>query len=231
MTPLQSSPTGSILYLHGLGSGPRSRKAELIRAHFTRLGFEVSLPSITLPSLERLSPRAVLSFVREEVVSRLNGPFFLIGSSFGAFIATHALRELSAKQRDQVNGAVLIAPVFDPFDEHGGLLTGERQRVWREKGEFPLLDIEAGVERLVHYRFVEELRELVSEPIKYRVPTLVIHGTGDEVVPCRQSEAFAASRPWVETVFFNDDHQILRDPPGLLNAMEGFILSKSPESR
>jgi hypothetical protein len=222
---------GKILYLHGLGSGPRSRKAELIREHFTRRGFEVSLPSITLPSLSELSPRAAVLFVRDEVIARLDSSPVIIGSSFGAFVAMHALAGLSEDQRSRIGKLVLIAPVFDPWDEHGELLNAERQRLWEVRGALPILDLERGVEVPVHYRFVEELRTISSGSISYRVPTLIVHGRRDEVVPCAQSEEFARTRPWVRLELFDDDHLLLADPEALLKVVEGFILSKSSKSR
>jgi pimeloyl-ACP methyl ester carboxylesterase len=172
-----------------------------------------------------------MSFVREEVVARLDSSLVIIGSSFGAFVATHVLAELSEDQRSRISKLVLIAPVFDPWDERGGLLTGERERIWRERGVFPLLDLERGMDVPVHYRFVEELRTLSAQSIAYRVPTLIVHGLRDEVVPCAQSEEFARNRPWVRLERFNDDHQLLGDPEALLKVVEGFILSKSAESR
>lgn len=220
-----------ILYLHGLGAGPGSRKAQLIGKHFTTLGYEVALPSISLPSLEKLSPKTAVSFVSEVIKVHREGEFVLIGSSFGAFIASHALRLLSAEERGRVSKCVLIAPLFDPWDTRGGLLTPDRERVWREKGEFPIMDLGKGAEVPVHYRFVEELRELCASSISYAVSTLLVHGARDEVVPVSQSHQFASSRPWVKLHIFEDDHQLLGDPAALLKVMEGFILSESSNAR
>ncbi len=220
-----------MLYLHGLGSGPESRKARLIGEHFTTRGYKVALPSISLPSLEELSPQAAVLFVSEEIKASLKGEFVLIGSSFGAFVANHALRLLHEEERLRVAKCVLIAPLFDPWDTRGGLLTPDRERVWREKGTFPIMDLGKGREVSVHYRFVEELRELSVSPISYEVSTLIVHGAKDEVVPVSQSREFSSTRPWVRLEIFEDTHQLLKDPEALLAVLEGFILSENCQSR
>ena len=216
-----------IIYLHGLGSGPRSQKGVLVRDHFKALGCSVSLPSITVPTLERLSPLGAIQVVQDEIAARADTPTVLVGSSFGAFVAVHAVTKMNSSVRTHLERMVLLAPVFDPWDPRSGLLTPERERIWRESGVAPVLDLESGREVPVHYRFVEELRGLDARKLQLPVPTLIIHGTQDEVVPVSQSEEFASQRPEVVLELFEDSHQLLRDPGKMLNSMERFILSDS----
>lgn len=214
-----------IMYLHGLGSGPQSHKGVLVRDHFKALGCSVSLPSITVPNLEQLSPLEAIELVRDEVVARAGGPLVLVGSSFGAFVAIHAVSGMKPSRRGHLRRLVLLAPVFNPWDATSGLLTPERERAWREKGVAPVLDLESGKEVPVHYRFVEELRGLDSRLIELPVPTLIIHGIQDEVVPVSQSQSFAEGRPEVTLELVDDAHQLLKDPPKMLESIERFILS------
>lgn len=218
-----------IIYLHGLGSGPQSKKGILVHDHFTALGCSVSLPSITVPNLPRLSPIDAITSVREQVVARSGGPLVLMGSSFGAFVAVHALNGMTPGDRSHLRRMVLLAPVFNPWDATGGLLTPERERMWREKGVGPVLDLESGNEVPVHYRFVEELRGLDSRTLRLPVPTLIIHGIQDEVVPVSQSREFARGRPEVALELVEDSHQLLKDPPRMLESIERFILSDSTD--
>lgn len=214
-----------IVYLHGLGSGPRSQKGVLVHDHFKALGCSVSLPSITVPNLELLSPHKAISVVQEEIAARAQGPLVIVGSSFGAFVAIHSVAGMAASAREHLHRIVLLAPVFDPWDPRSGLLTPERERVWRERGVAPVLDMESGREVLVHYQFVEELRLLDSRNLTLPVSTLIIHGVQDEVVPVSQSEEFARERPEVVLELFEDSHQLLRDPRKMLLLIERFILS------
>jgi pimeloyl-ACP methyl ester carboxylesterase len=168
-----------------------------------------------------------MDLVRESGGTKL----VLMGSSFGAFLALHAYDELSHDERNHVCGLILLAPALNPWDSASGLLTPEREKEWRERGSAPVLNLESGVEVPVHYRFVEELRAFDSGAVALDVPTLVIHGVEDEVVPVAQSRQFAACHPGVELILLQDTHQLLGDPPKMLNILERFILSAGTDSR
>jgi pimeloyl-ACP methyl ester carboxylesterase len=215
--------TQKLLYLHGLGSGSRSAKSELIQRHFSVRGFEVALPSVSLPSLEKLSPELVISTIEREIRASLNQNLVVVGSSFGGFVASHALSRLAPEEQARVRQVVLIAPLFDPWDPKDALLTPERDVEWREKGEYPLADLEKGVNVPVHYKFVEELRRFKATDISFHIPTLVVHGRQDEIVPVQQSEEFARLRPWVHLKILEDGHQLLKDPAGLAALIEAFL--------
>jgi alpha-beta hydrolase superfamily lysophospholipase len=154
-----------------------------------------------------------------------------MGSSFGAFIALHAINSLAPDDRAHIVRVVLLAPALNPWDPRSGLLTPERERVWREVGSAPILDVETGNEVPVHYTFVEELRALDSRSVQLPIPTLIIHGTEDEVVPVSQSREFAASREGVILELVHDTHQLLKNPTKMLESIERFILSDSTDSR
>ena len=224
-----------IIFLHGLGSGPASRKGTLVREHFSPQGYPVSLPSVTVPSLEELSPRAAVGLVKEMVRNEarrgVDRGLILMGSSFGAFLGLHAYHELSVPERAHIRALVLLAPALNPWDPTSGLLTPERERAWREHGSAPVLNLETGHEVPVHYRFVEELRSFDSRVERLEVPTLIIHGLNDEVVPVVQSREFAASHPGTVLELLHDTHQLLGDPPKMLSLIERFILSGGTNSR
>ncbi len=220
-----------ILYLHGLGSGPASQKGVLVREHFSPRGYMVSLPSVTVPSLEELSPRRAVDLIKELVPKHRADGLILMGSSFGAFLALHAYHELLNDERAHIRSLVLLAPALNPWDPASALLTPARERIWRERGSAPVLDLETGVEIAVHYQFVEELRAFDSRGVRLELPTLIIHGLNDEVVPVAQSLEFVAYRPGVVLELLNDSHQLLGEPSKMLSLIERFILSDSTNSR
>ena len=220
-----------IIYLHGLGSGPDSQKGVLVREHFSALGYTVSLPSVTVPSLETLSPRAAVDLVKDLVLQHRDTGLVMMGSSFGAFLALHGYKELSNDERAHVRALVLLAPALHPWDPRSGLLTPERERLWRERGSAPVLNLETGREVLVHYRFVEELRAFDSRTVVPEVPTLLVHGVNDEVVPVAQSREFVAAHPGTVLEVLDDTHQLLGAPEKMLSILERFILSGGTDSR
>lgn len=220
-----------IIYLHGLGSGPRSQKGVLVRDYFSALGCSVALPCISVPSLEELSPQKAVEFVQQEVAATAPSPTVLVGSSFGGFIALHALAGLSDHKRAHVTNLVLLAPALDPWDPSSQLLSPDRERAWRERGSAPILDIERGIEVPVHYRFVEELRAFDSQRVEVSTRTLIIHGADDEVVSVTQSQRFSAGRPLVTLEIVQDTHQLLKNPQKLLESIGQFVFSDSYDSR
>jgi pimeloyl-ACP methyl ester carboxylesterase len=191
----------------------------------------VSLPSVTVPSLEELSPRRAVDLIKELVPKHRADGLILMGSSFGAFLALHAYHELLNDERAHIRSLVLLAPALNPWDPASALLTPARERIWRERGSAPVLDLETGVEIAVHYQFVEELRAFDSRGVRLELPTLIIHGLNDEVVPVAQSLEFVASRPGVVLELLNDSHQLLGEPSKMLSLIERFILSDSTNSR
>ena len=75
----------------------------------------------------------------------------------------------------------------------------------------------------VHFRFVEELREVAGREIVPVVPTIVVHGTRDETVSVAQSQRFAQRNPGVRLELLDDDHRLLGHPELLMSLVEGFI--------
>jgi alpha-beta hydrolase superfamily lysophospholipase len=203
----------------------------LVREYFTPKGFEVALPSVTVPSLARLSPNAAIQLIVSQIRALHGRDLIVMGSSFGAFIALHAINSLGPDDREQIVRLVFLAPALNPWDPQSGLLTPERERVWREVGSAPLVDGETGCEVNVHYQFVEELRALNSTSVSLSIPTLIIHGIEDEVVPVSQSQEFAQQRGGVTLELVHDTHQLLKNPKKMLESIERFILSDSTDSR
>lgn len=214
----------NIIYLHGLGSSPQSVKARLVSEFLAGQGFAVSVPSLAIPSLERLSAEAVVSYVTG-VVERSSGEagVVLIGSSFGGFVALHAYGRLAPEARARVRGLVLLAPVFYPRHSRHGLIAPDVEASWRERGFMPITDSATGQLVPLHYEFARELSGFNSDEVDVRVPALVAHGTKDETVSHEQSVEFCSKQSSAELVLFEDDHQLVADPDGLLSTIRGFI--------
>jgi pimeloyl-ACP methyl ester carboxylesterase len=66
-----------------------------------------------------------------------------------------------------------------------------------EKRELPL-----------HYNFVTDAQQYSEEQLQRSLPTLILHGTHDEVIPIKASQDFARSRPWVKLVELDSDHAL-----------------------
>ncbi len=217
-----------ILYLHGLGGSPRSSKGLLVAAHFKRRGIETELPALAIPSLQELSPLSIVQFVTDDLARMTKcGPVALVGSSFGAFVAMHALTRASEPSLSQVQAVALLAPVFDPWDEGSTMLSPEIERRWKLDGSYPILDLENQRPVPIHYRFVEELQELSVAQTPSAKPTLIIHGRRDTTVSPAQSERAVKGKSNVQLEVLDDDHRLLAQPERLMGLLEDFILKRA----
>lgn len=217
-----------ILYLHGLGGSPRSTKGLLVAAHFRQRGVETELPALAVPSLQEISPLSIVQFVVDELARMTKGgPVALVGSSFGAFAAMHALSRASEPSLAQVQAVALLAPVFDPWDAGSAMLSSEIEQRWKLDGSYPILDLEQQLPVPIHYRFVEELRELSVAQAPSAKPTLIIHGRRDTTVSPAQSERAVKCSSNVQLQFIDDDHRLLAQPERLMGLLEDFILKRA----
>lgn len=123
-----------------------------------------------------------MSELIEDAVALLThlGPSVVVGSSLGGLVAAFA----AARRPDLVRGLAMIAPAFG-FLAHLEHLLDADGRLHTSQGQ--AVPISARV--LQDARRHDE-RAL---PAALAVPTLIVHGTADEVVPHRASEAFAAA--------------------------------------
>jgi pimeloyl-ACP methyl ester carboxylesterase len=213
----------SILYLHGLGASPESTKRRLVEQRFGALGFRVYAPDLNLPSLNKLSVAEAVAEVERSVSQRAEDRLFVIGSSFGGFLAMHGLQRLGHNSCSHVVGVALLSPVLMPFSGPGGLLKPEVEASWAQRGSYPLVTFDDGSTVSVHYRFLEELRLFDAQQVTVSIPTLVLHGIHDTVVPSSQSELFARDRPEVKVRLLDDDHQLSRNPEVFLDALMEFV--------
>ncbi len=54
------------------------------------------------------------------------------------------------------------------------------------------------------------------------IPTLILHGKQDEVIPIQASRDFARSRPWVELIELDSDHTLANVTDKIWQAIRSF---------
>jgi uncharacterized protein len=190
------------IYLHGFSSGPGSTKAKYIKQRFDLHGLKLQVPDLNQDDFTHLT----ISRQIDQVVNLLpadGSPVTLIGSSLGGWIST-----IIAQNHPQVERLVLLAPAFD-FLAHWLPKIGEQQlNLWAQTG---YLDIyHHAVKDLVplHYDFLHDVRKYPLAEITRNLPTLIIHGLNDDVVPIAASREFVTSHPWTELLEWDSDHQL-----------------------
>jgi uncharacterized protein len=58
------------------------------------------------------------------------------------------------------------------------------------------------------YNFVLDAANYSDNQLLRPVPTLIIHGCNDKVIPITASRNCASSRPWVQLIELNSDHAL-----------------------
>lgn len=211
-----------LLYLHGFASGPGSKKGMAVAE---RLAARAAVERLDLrvPSLERLSLAAMIATTR----AAIGGPrerAVLIGSSLGGLVAARL-----AEDEPRVCALILMAPALRFAARWRERLGDDGWRRWMEEGWLDVHDHTTGGTTRVHAGFALEV-EAIDAPRgddggwpDVRVPTLILQGVNDEIVPVELSRGFAAGRRHVRLVELDDGHDLLATLPAILGEIEAFL--------
>ncbi|MFM5999384.1 MAG: YqiA/YcfP family alpha/beta fold hydrolase [Dolichospermum sp.] len=189
------------LYLHGFASSPQSKKAQDIQKRLSKLQISMFIPDLNTGGFSDLTITRQIQQVTTNfpVNSR---PVTLIGSSLGGLISAHI-----AQQYLQVKRLILLAPAFG-FLSHWLPKLGTGLKLW-ELTKYIMI-YHYGYQKLLplHYNFVKDAHQYSEDLLQRPVPTLILHGKYDKVIPVQASRSFANSRFWVELKEFNSDHAL-----------------------
>jgi uncharacterized protein len=190
------------IYLHGFGSGPGSTKAKYIQAQFAELGIDLQVPDLNQDDFAHLTVSRQIAQV-VDLFPKDRSPITLIGSSLGGWISA-----IIAQDYPQVERLVLLAPAFD-FLNHWLPKIGDRQlSSWQHSHYLSIYHHAIKDLSPLHYNFLVDARRYPLAQIDRVLPTLIIHGIYDDVIPIAASRAFAQDRPGVELLELESDHQL-----------------------
>lgn len=190
------------IYLHGFASSPQSTKARDLGDRFRQRGIPLTVPNLNQNDFSHLTLSRQLRQV-ESLFPPAPAPVTIIGSSFGGLTAAWL-----GQFHIQVDRLVLLAPAFRFLDHWLPRLGDEQVNQWRLTGALPVYHYSAGQMLPLHYGFVEDAVAYREEQIQRPVPTLILHGIQDDVIPIAASIGFACDRPWVTLVKLNSDHAL-----------------------
>lgn len=213
-----SEPAPKFLYLHGFASGPTSAKARAFSAFFAEQGLALDALDLRRPSFAELRLSAMLAHVKERVGSPADRAV-LVGSSLGGLTACRV-----AEADPRVGALVLMAPAFGLVDLWRTKLGPEKMAEWERNGALEVDDYVTKAKATVDYGFVTDME--IHDPKEFpdvRVPTLLIHGVNDDVVPVARSRAFAEGKRHVRLVEVDDGHELGRSLPRILEESAAFL--------
>lgn len=188
------------IYLHGFASSPSSTKAMYLRDRFAELGIDLKTPDLNQGDFSHLSITRQINQIAAEFAG--NSAVTLIGSSLGGLTATWL-----AEKYPQVQKLVLLAPAFEFLSHWLQQLGEEKLKQWQL--EQNLMVYHYGEKRSLplNYNFVLDAAKYQDQLLR-DVPTLILHGVGDEVIPITASRNFARLHSGVKLVELNSDHAL-----------------------
>jgi uncharacterized protein len=191
------------IYLHGFASGPGSTKAQELKLRCDRVGIDLVVPDLNQGDFTHLTiSRQIAQVV--ELFPEDGTPITLIGASLGGWTAA-----IIARDYPQVERLILLAPAFDFLHHWLPKIGVDRLKSWANNGYLPIYH--HAVQNLLplHYDFItdaDRYHRFTSDRI---IPTVIIHGIHDDVIPISSSRDFVTKHPWVELIEVNSDHGLL----------------------
>nr|WP_254174871.1 YqiA/YcfP family alpha/beta fold hydrolase [Planktothrix pseudagardhii] len=190
------------IYLHGFASSPFSTKAQYLRDRFASVDIHLNIPDLNQGDFSHLTLTRQLQQIESEFFPSAS-PCVVIGSSFGGLTAAWlAEKNLSVEQ------LILLAPAFNFLSEWVLKLGTEKLNHWKNQGDLSIYHYAEKRNLPLHYQFIEDLSQYSDQQLQREIPTLIIHGIDDEVIPIQASRNYAAQRPWVKLVEMESDHSL-----------------------
>lgn len=220
MKGLDAANTGWI-YLHGFASSPASSKARAFVTWGEKRGLEVHALDLRVPSFEHLRFSAMVEAVGRAIAETGASQVVLVGSSLGGLLAARV-----AEADARVAAVFLMAPAFRLVEGWKRRLGTHEWHKWRETNALEVTDYATNRVRALDFGFVEELERIDAKgdgTPDVRVPTRIIHGLRDDVVPIEGSRAWAKSRPHVKLVEVDDTHELGASIPRILEEADTFV--------
>lgn len=150
-----------------------------------------------------------------EAARRESTKLLLIANSIGAFFAMQALDET------QVDRALFISPVVDMEQLIEAMMAGAgvTEPELRQRGE-----IKTEFGETLSWRYLQDVRQ---HPIQWRVPTAILYGSGDALMPRETVEAFARRTGAALTVMESGEHWFHTEEQ--MQVLDGWVRANTAE--
>jgi uncharacterized protein len=190
------------IYLHGFASTPQSTKAQYFSRCFRAVHVPLQIPDLNQDDFYHLTLTRQIQQV-QALLPPENIPVTLIGSSFGGLTAAWL-----GERFPQVQQLVLLAPAFQFLAHWIPRLGAEQMQQWQHLQSMQVYHYGAKQMLPLSYQFMIDLAQYNEADLQRSIPTLILHGWQDEVIPIQASRDFAAARPWVKLIELESDHAL-----------------------
>lgn len=194
-------------YLHGLGSGPASRKGAALAAAYAPRGIVVHVPDLNVPSARELSIHAMEARWHALDDSLGRPQWRLAGSSLGGWLVARF-----AASSGRVERAALLSAPMHLRGLWDRVLSETTRAQWLARGSMLFPDVHGRMRRVGRsfYDDVVALGEAPSPPLP--CPSLFVHGTRDTLLPLAET-ALQCERSGGELLVLDDDHELTGSIP------------------
>ena len=192
------------VYLHGFASGPSSKKATAFKNKFKKIGVSLNTPDLEGGNFESMTLTSQFNIVLDLLEQFQSKKVCLIGSSMGGYLAT-----LVAQRREEIKATYLMAPGFNFLERWMGSLKldYDDEICWEPK--FQIFHYRYDENKYIRTDILKDAKNWRSFGFKREVPSRIVHGIYDEVVPIAESKKFISSRPWCSLKELDSDHGLL----------------------
>jgi hypothetical protein len=189
-------------YLHGFASGLTSAKAQFIGDRFRENHLPLITPDMNQDDFSHLTLTRQIQQVAATFPDTKT-PVTIIGSSLGGLTAAWL-----GQKYPQIERLILLAPAFGFLPVWESRLGQENVQEWQKSGYFNVYHYGFQEIRPIHYGLIADLAKYPEEQLTRSIPTLIIHGRKDEVIPIDYSLDYAKVRPWVQVIELASDHAL-----------------------
>lgn len=207
--------TNCYIYLHGFASSPSSAKAQEFADRFRAIDLPLLIPDLNQPSFTDLT---LTRQIQQTQILFPPAPqsVTLIGSSFGGLTAAWVA------QQQQVARIVLLAPAFGFLKHWLPRLGSQTVQQWRSTGTLSVYHYGEKQQIPLSYQFVEDASQYDESQLQRSIPTLILHGRHDDVIPVQASRDFAIDRPYVKLIELDSDHALTDVMPKIWQEVSAF---------
>jgi predicted esterase YcpF (UPF0227 family) len=206
------------IYLHGFASSPLSNKAQYLNNCFQKIGINLNIIDLNQGDFTKLTLTRQIKQAASHFNLDNDTKIRIIGSSFGGLTGTWL-----AQKYTQIESMILLAPAFGFKNHWLPKLGQETINQWKQNSYLPVYHYGEKKEMPLHYQFLKDLNKYEDSQLNKSLPTLILHGKFDEVIPINSSYQYVKNNPLAKIIALESDHSLANVMPEIWLNIRQFL--------